>query len=189
MEIVDYIIADDKKLVDLALGGDDIAFEYLFNRYSEAIRRLLLHRSASIEDTEDLLQETFIKVYINLQRYSDNYTFGQWIYTIARNTFIDHVRRRRDEMSIDQIGGSVSSAPLFDESPDERIISEQHNLQMAKCMASLPEKYRQMAEMRFEREMSYEEIARQMNLPIGTVKTQIHRARERLCKLIIENDK
>jgi RNA polymerase sigma-70 factor (ECF subfamily) len=92
-------------------------------------------------------------------------------------------------MSIDQIGGSMSSAPLFDESPDERIISEQHNLQMAKCMASLPEKYRQMAEMRFEREMSYEEIARQMNLPIGTVKTQIHRARERLCKLIIENDK
>ena len=70
MEIVDYIIADDKKLVELSLGGDDIAFEYLFNRYGDAIRRLFLQRSTSTEDTEDLLQETFIKVYINLHRYS-----------------------------------------------------------------------------------------------------------------------
>ena len=76
MEIADYIIADDKQLVELSLRGDDIAFEYLFNRYSEAIRRLLQHRSASAEDTEDLLQETFIKVYINLN-YIIRFELGQ----------------------------------------------------------------------------------------------------------------
>ena len=62
-------------------------------------------------------------------------------------------------------------------------------MQIERCMASLPDKYRQMAEMRFVRELSYEEIAQQLGLPIGTVKTQIFRARERLCKLIVENEK
>ena len=94
MEIVDYIVAEDKDLVKMSLVGDQMAFEYLFNRYSDAIRRLFLQRYTSVEDTEDLLQETFIKVYINLHRYSADYTFGQWVYTIARNTHIDFERRR-----------------------------------------------------------------------------------------------
>ena len=102
MEIAEYIIADDHRLVQLALEGDDIAFEYLFNRYSDAIRRLFLQRSTSTEDTDDLLQETFIKVYINLHRYSHEYTFGQWVYTIARNTHIDFERRRQEDISIDE---------------------------------------------------------------------------------------
>ena len=101
MEIADYIIADDRRLVELTLDGDHAAFEYLFNRYGDAIRRLFLQRSTSPEDTDDLLQETFIKVYVNLHRYSPRYTFGQWLYTIARNTFIDYVRRRQEDMPLD----------------------------------------------------------------------------------------
>ena len=100
MEIVDYIVAEDKDLVKMSLVGDQMAFEYLFNRYSDAIRRLFLQRYTSVEDTEDLLQETFIKVYINLHRYSADYTFGQWVYTIARNTHIDFERRRQEDLSI-----------------------------------------------------------------------------------------
>ncbi|MEG0499350.1 MAG: RNA polymerase sigma factor, partial [Alistipes sp.] len=94
MEIADYIIADDQRLVELVMQGDDVAFEYLFNRYRDAIRRLFVQRLSGEDDADDLLQETFIKVYINLHRYSTKYTFGQWVYTIARNTFIDFVRRR-----------------------------------------------------------------------------------------------
>ena len=95
------------------------------------------------------------------------------------------MRRRRDDLSIDAIS-APSVAPTSDEEPDSRIINEQHSVQIERCMANLPEKYRQMAEMRFAREMSYEEIASQLGLPIGTVKTQIHRARERLCRMIVE---
>ena len=76
MEIADYIVAEDRELVRLALGGTDGA--------------------------DDLLQETFIKVYINLHRYRPDYTFGQWLYTIARNTFIDYVRKRQEELPIDE---------------------------------------------------------------------------------------
>ena len=102
MEIADYIVAEDRRLVELVLEGDDTAFEYLFNRYRDAIHRLFVQRLGGVNDADDLLQETFIKVYINLHRYSTDYTFGQWVYTIARNTFIDFVRRRQDDLSIDE---------------------------------------------------------------------------------------
>ena len=102
MEIADYIVADDRRLAALALDGDDAAFEYLFDRYNEAIRRLFVQRMGGSGDADDLLQETFIKVYINLHRYNPDYTFGQWVYTIARNTFVDYVRRRQDDLPIDE---------------------------------------------------------------------------------------
>ncbi|MBR5283394.1 MAG: sigma-70 family RNA polymerase sigma factor [Alistipes sp.] len=185
MEIADYIIADDQRLVELSLGGDDIAFEYLFNRYSEAIRKLLLHRSASVEDTEDLLQETFIKVYVNLQRYSTEYTFGQWIYTIARNTHIDFERRRQEDLPIDE---KFSSPAASTPSPEENLINLQQRAQIEQYIGSLPEQYRTLFVMRFLEDYSYEEIAEKLRLPMGTVKTQIHRARERMCRLIRNDD-
>lgn len=186
MEIEEYIIADDKHLVELSLGGDDMAFEYLFNRYNDAIRRLFLQRSTSADDTEDLLQETFIKVYINLQRYSPEYTFGQWVYTIARNTHIDFERRRQDDLSIDEkFASHVASTP----SPEDTLISIQQRSQIEQYIGSLPEQYRQLFVMRFLEDYSYEEIAEKLHLPMGTVKTQIHRARERMCRLIISGEK
>lgn len=190
MAIEKYIILSDAQLVVLALDGDSVAFETLFKRYREEIYSLCMGRtSGNKEDTNDLVQETFVKVYLNLAKYDPKYTFGQWIYTIARNTFLDYVRRRRDNLSIESLVSAPSLAPTSDDEPDQHIINEQHSVQIERCMAALPDKYRQMAEMRFVRELSYEEIASQMSLPIGTVKTQIHRARERLCKMIVENDK
>ena len=189
MEIEKYIILSDAQLVVLALDGDSEAFETLLKRYREEIYALCIARTAgNKEDANDLVQETFVKVFINLEKYDPKYTFGQWIYTIARNTFIDYVRRRRDNLSIESLVSAPSLAPTADEEPDQRIINEQHGAQIERCMASLPDKYRQMAELRFVRELSYEEIASQMGLPIGTVKTQIHRARERLARLIGENE-
>ena len=173
MEIADYIVADDRQLARLVLDGDTAAFEYLFDRYRDAIHRLFLQRTGSTEDADDLLQETFIKVYMNLHRYSPEYTFGQWLYTIARNTFIDYVRRR-----------PASNTPT----PEESVINSQQRLQIELCIARLPENYRKLIRMRFFDEYSYEEIAVKLSLPLGTVKTQIHRARERMCRLIVENE-
>jgi RNA polymerase sigma-70 factor (ECF subfamily) len=186
MEIADYIIAEDKELVALTLGGDDIAFEYLFNRYSDAIRRLFQHRSTSPADTEDLLQETFIKVYVNLHRYSPSYTFGQWVYTIARNTHIDFERCRQENIPINEkFSAPVASTP----SPEENLISLQQRSQIENYIGCLPDQYRQLFTMRFLEDYSYEEIAEKLQMPMGTVKTRIHRARERMCKLILEGEK
>ena len=186
MEIPDYIIADDRHLVELSLAGDDIAFEYLFNRYGDAMRRLFLQRSTSVEDTEDLLQETFIKVYVNLHRYSPEYTFGQWGYTIARNTHIDFERRRQEDISIDE---KFSAPAAVAPSPEENLINLQQRTQIEHYIECLPSQYRQLFKMRFLEDYSYDEIAEKLHLPMGTVKTQIHRARERMCTLIREGEK
>ena len=166
MEIDDYIVASDRELVGRVLEGDDNAFEYLFNRYRDAIHRLFVQRLGGANDADDLLQETFIKVYINLHRYNAEYTFGQWAYTIARNTFIDFVRR-----------------------PEESFINLQQRTQIEHYLERLTPRYRQLVRMRFFEEYSYEEIAAKLALPLGTVKTQIHRAREQMCRMISEGEK
>ncbi|UKI18170.1 MAG: sigma-70 family RNA polymerase sigma factor [Bacteroidales bacterium] len=186
MEIADYIVADDRRLVELTLAGDHTAFEYLFNRYRDAIRRLFLQRSTPPEDTADLLQETFIKVYANLHRYSPEYTFGQWLYTIAKNTHIDFERKRQEDISIDgKFSAPASSAPR-----PRRASSTRSNARRSRrYIERLPQQYRRLFVMRFIDDFSYEEIAEKLHMPMGTVKTRIHRARERMCRFIIEGEK
>lgn len=188
MEIEKYIILSDAQLVVCALDGDSIAFETLSERYRDGIYKYFLKlTSGDLDNASDMLQDTLVKVFVNLEKYNSNFTFGQWVYTIAHNTFIDHMRRRRDDISIDTL--SNNSSPLApDATPEERIINEQHQLQVERLMESLPERYRQLAELRFVKEYSYEEIANILQLPIGTVKTQIHRVRERLSKQMNDND-
>ncbi|MEG0807396.1 MAG: RNA polymerase sigma factor [Alistipes sp.] len=186
MEIADYIIADDQRLVELVMQGDDVAFEYLFNRYRDAIHRLFVQRMGGASNADDLLQETFIKVYINLHRYSTKYTFGQWVYTIARNTFIDFVRRRQDDLSIDErFSAPASTSPT----PEERVINGQQRMQIEGYLARLTPRYRQLIILRFFDECTYEEIATKLLLPLGTVKTQIHRARAQMCQFITDGEK
>lgn len=181
MEIADYIVADDRRLAELVLEGDDTAFEYLFDRYRDAIRRLLVQRLGHASEVDDLLQETFIKVYINLHRYNPQYTFGQWVYTIARNTFVDFIRRRQDDLPIDE---RFASPPSLAPTPEESVINLQQRSQIESYLERLSPRYRQLIRLRFFDELSYEEIAVKLVLPLGTVKTQIHRAREQMCRFI-----
>ena len=190
MAIEDYIIATDQELIGRVQDGDSTAFEHLFNRYRDSIYQLYMQRTGgNVDDTNDLLQETFVKVYLNLQRYSSRFTFGQWVYTIARNTFIDYTRRRRDDtVSIDYVGVGIGvSGSLGGPTHEEHLITHQSQVQLEGLLAKMSPRYRELIELRFFREFSYEEIAAKLSLPMGTVKTQIHRAREQLCRFITEN--
>lgn len=192
MAIEDYRISTDQQLIEWVLNGDPIAFEHLFNRYRDSIHQLYMQRTfGNLDDANDLLQETFVKVFLNLRRYNDHFTFGQWIYTIARNTFIDYTRRRRDDtISIDNMGeGSNISASLGGPTPEEHLITHQSQAQLEHFLEKMTPRYRQLIELRFFKEYSYEEIAVQLALPMGTVKTQIHRAREQFCRFIVESNK
>ncbi|MBO7199729.1 MAG: RNA polymerase sigma factor [Alistipes sp.] len=185
MEIDDYIVASDSQLVELASVGDQQAFEYLFTRYREALTRLFEQRLGDKDTAADLLQETFIKVYLHLEDYSRNYTFGQWIYTIARNTLVDHLRRRSNDLSIDErFRAPQATTP----SPEESVIINQSRTHFYSAIDELSEEYRQIIEMRFLEEYSYEEIAEKLGRPINTVKTQIRRAKAAVCKLILEKE-
>ncbi len=172
----------------MSLGGDDMAFEHLFKRYRESIFQLYVQRTGSRDDADDLLQETFVKVYLKLDSYNPKFTFGQWVYTIARNTFIDYTRKRRDDISIDSLTGGSGMTPSAEApTPEESYINSQQRTQLDQYMAKMTPRYRRLIELRFFKDYSYEEIAKELGLPLGTVKTQIHRAREQLCRYIIEN--
>ena len=185
MEIEEYIIATDKELVVLASKGDQSAFEHLFTRYSEAIRRLFEHRLGDKSTASDLMQETFIKVYLHLGSYSDSYTFGQWVYTIARNTLVDYLRRRNDDIPIDErFRSPAASTP----NPEESVIINQSRAHFEASLEELSEDYRRIIEMRFLDEYSYEEIAEKLGRPLNTVKTQIRRAKAAVCKMILDKE-
>lgn len=185
MEIVDYIVASDSDLVARSAKGDQRAFEYLFERYREAIMRLFEQRIGDKAMASDLLQETFIKVYLHLTDYSDSYTFGQWIYTIARNTLIDHLRRRADDIALDErFCAPAASTPT----PEESVIIGQTRAHFEASLDELSEEYRQIIEMRFLDEYSYEEIAEKLGRPLNTIKTQIRRAKAAVCKMILEKE-
>lgn len=185
MDIEEYIVASDSQLVRLSAEGDHRAFEYLFMRYNEAIKHLFEQRLGSSDTADDLLQETFIKVYLHLADYSENYTFGQWIYTIARNTLVDHVRRRADDVSID----SKFIAPMATTpSPEESVIINQRTAHFEASLGELTEDYRRIIEMRFLDEYSYEEIAEKLGRPLNTIKTQIRRAKAAVCKMILAKE-
>ena len=189
MALEDYIIASDQQLIERVLGGDASAFEHLFNRYRDSILQLYLQKTGgNIDDSNDLLQETFVKIYLNLQRYSDQYTFGQWIYTIARTTFIDYVRRKRDDtVSIDSLREASGISTWNEPNPEERMITHQNRARIEAFLDRMSPRYKELIELRFFKEYSYEEIASHLNLPMGTVKTQIHRAREQLCRFILKD--
>ncbi|MFR9523831.1 MAG: RNA polymerase sigma factor [Rikenellaceae bacterium] len=186
MEIEEYIIADDTTLVDAALGGDHRAFESLTTRYREAIYRLMLTRTGSSHDANDLIQETLIKVYLNLSRYNKAYTFGQWIYTIARNTLIDSQRRRHDDFSIDD---RFSISDIKNPTPEQSVINGQDRGLIEASIEKLSAKHAELFRMRFLDEYTYEEIAERLQMPLGSVKTNIHRARAKMCKLLLDGDK
>ncbi len=184
MEIEKYIVATDSELVDMVLEGDSRAFEHLFNRYGGALRQLYLQRTGQkSDDTDDLIQEIFIKAFLNLSSYNRRYAFGQWIYTIAKNTFIDYVRKRRDDISIEGSHGEYVRQPAsLAPNPEENIIRAQRQSQLEQYLDMMTPKYRYLIELRFFKDLTYEEISEELGLPMGTIKTQIHRARLELAK-------
>ncbi len=187
-QIEQYIVESDEQLVGKALEGDNIAFEHLFTRYREAVKQLYLQRTqGNNADADDLLQETFVKVYLNLGSYNPGYTFGQWIYTIAKNTFVDFYRRRRETLPLESISASNTPLTPSSQTPEESFISSQQRTQLEHHLEKMNPRYRQLIELRFFKQFSYEEIAAHLNLPLGTIKTRIHRAREQLCKSILEH--
>jgi RNA polymerase sigma-70 factor (ECF subfamily) len=190
MEIEKYIVATDAGLIRMVLGGDNHAFSHLFDRYGGSLRQIYLARTGgNSDDTDDLIQEIFVKAYLNLANYDSRFAFGQWIYTIAKNTFIDYVRKRRDDLSIDNSRSDYVRQPVsHTPNPEESIILVQRQRQLEESLGKMPQKYRHLIELRFFKDLSYEEIAERLELPLGTVKTQIHRARTQLCNLIAKSE-
>lgn len=194
MEIRDYRSLDDRALVKLVVEGDSRAFEPLFMRHKDTIYAMLVKRATNSDDVEDLLQEAFMKAFVNINRYNPNYDFGAWICTIAKNTFVDFNRSRRNkalnpENNLPLEGRCTTNAQAVSPTPEESIINAQQRAQIERYIATLPEDYRELFVLRFIEEYTYEEIAEALQMKLGTVKTRIFRVRAMMCKMITDGDK
>ena len=176
----------DRELVSRALEGDQHAYKELVEKYQ---RGLILHIKRTIGEEsciEDLVQEAFTKAFKALNTYSFNYAFSTWLYKIASNHAIDHKRRRRlptTRPGRNQDTGDVGrqwDIPDPTALPDADIEATQRKLIIQDAIASLPPKYNRVIVMRHQEEKSYEEIALELELPLGTVKAHIFRARRLL---------
>ncbi|HET6556423.1 MAG TPA: sigma-70 family RNA polymerase sigma factor [Prolixibacteraceae bacterium] len=177
-------------LVESALAGNEKAFAKLMSRYKDAIYFMLLKMVNNKNDAEDLTLEAFGKAFKNLQQYSPNYAFSTWLFKIATNNCIDFLRKRRGvyvSIETNQENGDNDQPVKLrsaDPDPEEKMIRIQKAILMRRIVHRLKPRYRQLVELRYFREFSYEEIASELSLPLGTVKAQLFRAREMLFKMI-----
>ncbi len=179
-------------LVQKAVQGDREAFNKIVQRYRGQIYGFIFRMVKNREEAEDLVQETFIKAYRALGSFNTEYAFSTWLYKIATNNCIDHFRKRRlktyslDKPIQSKDGELARDFPDTAQGPETGLISREKTLQIQKAINSLPEKYKQAILLRHARDKSYEEIAKELDLPLGTVKVRIFRAREMLKKKLKE---
>ncbi|HEY5565284.1 MAG TPA: sigma-70 family RNA polymerase sigma factor [Rhodothermia bacterium] len=178
----------DQGLVKDALAGSQEAFSQLMEKYRNPIHHHIYRMVRDKRQVEDLVQEIFIKAFSSLASYSTNFAFSTWLYKIATNHTIDYLRRRKlTTLSIDQPlktkdGELEYELPDSTYRPDRHIVEDQRRLLIQEAIDSLPPKYYRVIVLRHQQEKSYEEIAEELDLPLGTVKAHIFRARELLYK-------
>lgn len=181
----------DFKLIDEATEGSEKAYTELMSRYRKSVYHTLLKMVKNTDDAEDLTIEAFAKAFKNLPKFKKDYTFSTWLFRIATNNCIDFIRKKKLEtMSINNTinseNGDMMTIEIKDDKldPQEETIREQKIDLIRAIVKLLPRKYQKLVNMRYFEELSYEEIAERLEAPLGTVKAQLHRARELLYDLV-----
>ncbi len=186
----DLVSLPDADVVRLAQEGRERAFRELVRRYERPVFSLVYRMVRDRETAEDLAQDAFIKVLNHIDRYSPEFKFSSWIFKIANNVAIDHLRRRRiDTISMDGSPHAASASEIeastFDiaaeqEDALDELAAKELGSAIEVAIGKLRPEYRSCIMLRHVEGRSYEEIASTLDLPLGTVKTYIHRARHEL---------
>jgi RNA polymerase sigma factor (sigma-70 family) len=179
-------------LIELAKEkGDEKAYAELMQRYKKPVYHMILKMVRNVDDAEDLTIEAFAKAFKNLKKFNPEFTFSTWLFRIATNNCIDFIRKKKlDTMSIsntykDDNGDSVDiDIKDINLNPQEETIKSEKVEIIQTIVTKLPAKYQVLVKLRYFEELSYEEIAAELGAPLGTVKAQLHRARELLYDLI-----
>jgi len=187
---------EDLKLVEAALIGEEKAFRKLMNKYRKSVYFMVLKMIRDASDAEDVTQESFTKAFANLEKFDQKYAFSTWLFRIATNICIDFIRKKKlDTQSIHSQGNDEDSyeIQLKDSSvldPDATLMKSQRSEYVHIAVNKLAEKFRILIELRYYDELTYEEISEKLEIPLGTVKAQLHRAKELLIETLssIEED-
>ncbi len=182
----------DYKLVKLAIEeGDQKAYAELMGNYRDSLYFMLLKMTNNPHDAEDLTIEAFGKAFKKLHQYTPDYAFSTWLFKIASNNCIDFIRKKKkytfsiDQNYDDEDGTEMAiRIPSQTLNPEEEIVKQQKIKLMRQVVEKLKPHYRTLIELRYFKEYSYDEIAEELNLPLGTVKAQLFRAREFLYQIL-----
>jgi len=181
---------NDFQLVERAKEGDQRAYAELMQRYKDSIYFMTLKMINNKDDAMDLTVETFGKAFENLDRYKPDFAFSTWLFRIATNNSIDFIRKKRlSVISMDSmVDDEGDDRPLQIKSdtlnPEESSIKKQQSKELKDIVDKLPSRYKTLIVLRYFDELSYEEIAQQLDLPLGTVKAQLFRARDLLSNVL-----
>lgn len=183
---------EDFKLIDAAtLGSDEQAYGELMKRYKKPVYHMILKMVRNVDDAEDLTIEAFAKAFKNLHRFKKDYTFSTWLFRIATNNAIDFIRKKKLETfslntSFKNDNGDSVNIDVEDHNldPQEEAIKTQKIELIHVFVTKLPPKYQRLVKLRYFDELSYDEIAKELDAPLGTVKAQLHRARELMHDLV-----
>ena len=180
-------LEEDRALVELTQTGDSRAFETLLRRYTPPLTRFLHRFMRDSNDIEDVIQETFIKAYLAINRFRSGSTFSTWIVRIAINTAKDSLAlRQRQGPQLSSLGDEDDDSKTLVEAradldtPESRLETKEALALVEAALETLPEEQRMSFELRELEGLTYEEIAWQMHCPVGTVRSRIHRARDTL---------
>jgi RNA polymerase sigma-70 factor (ECF subfamily) len=191
LELTQDAPASDNSLVRDFISGDDMAFAQLVTRYKDSLTNYLSMMIGDYDTAVDLSQETFLRVYRNINRYSNLYQFSTWIYRIATNLAIDEIRyrKRRGRVFYRNVMGNRKSAEKSGQEfeikdirrgPRDEMLRKESGRILGDAIRSLPEKYRTAFIMKEVEKLPYETIAKVLNCSAGTIKSRLHRARELL---------
>ncbi len=194
MEVGNHLTEKGKKdleLVNLAQKGDQAAFAELMGKYRDSIYYMVNKMVRNTDDAEDLTIEAFGKAFHRINQYSPDYAFSTWLFKIASNNCIDFIRKKRLQMTsmdttYESQDGEYTGMQIRTEDldPEEEAIKNQKVKMMRLLVEKLKPRYRVLVEKRYFEELSYEEIAEELDLPLGTVKAQLFRAREFLANMM-----
>jgi RNA polymerase sigma-70 factor (ECF subfamily) len=182
---------NDLLLVDQAKKGDEKAFATLMNRYRDSVFFMLLKMVNNPSDAEDLTIEAFGKAFRNIESYTPKFAFSTWLFRIATNNCVDFIRKKQvSPTPLDHLQENLDNVTVNIQSdmpdPEESLINSQKINNLKEIVNQLKPRYKELIDLRYYKEYSYDEISSELNLPIGTVKAQLYRAKTLLYNILIK---
>lgn len=179
-----------EKYIDKAKVGDQVAFTYLLDHYWNEVYGFMLKRTENETDAEDITIETFSKAFDKIASYNTEYQFNTWLIAIAKNVHIDLLRKKKTSLFVEITDEEDQQAyNVADTSPtaEDELITEQNLSQLLRYIKELKPHYQEVIQLRYFQELSYQEIAEQLNEPLNNIKIKLLRAKKLLAEIIKES--